>query len=119
MKDNAIILACDRSQACLLDIRVDILSAPASGYVAGTVMAYNTVTGFYMPYASGGASGLAAAKCVLFSDVKFENSTADLAVGIFEGKVFQAKLTGLDSTAISSLNARSVTDANGTQILIF
>lgn len=115
-KDAPIILACNRHHATLLPVR---LAFDAANYLAGQVIALNTVSGLYVKYASGGASGTGTAAAILFEDASPASGDTDLARGIFEGIVFQGKLTGLDAGAITNLGARSVTDSTGVQILIF
>jgi hypothetical protein len=119
-KDHRIILSGNRVLASILGIRVAYNS---SDLLAGTVLARNTTSGLYQPYVLSGASGTGTAACVLFEDKlnsDFASSADNLvARGIFGGEVFQAKLIGLDSGAISDLKARQIVDAAGDQILKF
>lgn len=118
-RDFPMVLACNRHQALLLPVRIMWESAAATGLVAGTVLARNTGSGFYQRYDSGGASGLDVAACVLFASVIPPASGTDMGIGIFEGKVYENKLVGLDAGAKTDLGARSIIDGSGDQILIF
>lgn len=119
-KDNIQVISTNRQLASLLPVR---LAYNANGYLAGTVLARNTTSGLFQAYSNGGASGTGTAACVLNRDVNPEDfaSSGDTqtSVGIFGGEVFQGVLVGLDSNAISNLNARQIVDALGTQILKF
>lgn len=115
-KDHPMILACNRHQALILPARMAYV---ADGYVAGQVVARNTVSGLYEKYDDGASSGLDTAAGVLLHDVEPASGSSELARVVFEGKVFEDKLTGLDSAAKTDLKARSIVDATGAQILTF
>lgn len=117
-KDHPIILACNRHLATFLPVRLAFDSVNGD-YLTGTVLARNTTSGYFQRYVSGGASGTGTAACILFEDVAPASGDTLLSRGIFTGQVFQAKCIGLDSGAITNLGARSITDATGTQILIY
>lgn len=116
-KDHPIILAANRHLASIKSVRM--VYASATGYLAGTVIARNTVNGLYYAYNDAGSSGTEVASAILFEEVTPESGDTMLARGIFGGEVFQAKCVGLDANAITDLKARSITDALGTQILKF
>lgn len=119
-KDHAIILSGNRVLASLLPVRLAFVSG---GYVAGQVLARNSVSELYEKYDNGGSSGTDVAKAILFED-KAESDFASsgdtqVARGIFGGEVFKDKLTGLDSAAETDLDARTIVDASGVSILKF
>lgn len=116
-KNHPVILACNRHQALLLPVR---LRYQSGGYLAGQVLARNTVDGLFQPYVDGAASGTGDAAGILHDDI--DMPTADesqTAIGIFGGQVYESKLTGLDAAAKVDLKSRSITDAEGTTILKF
>lgn len=116
-KSFPMVLACSRQLATFLPVR---LAYDSNGYLAGTVLARNTTSGYYQKYALSGPSGTGKAACVLFSDVLDASASENrLAQGVFSGRFYQASLVGLDAGAITDLGAKSVTDASGTQILFF
>lgn len=115
-KDHPIILACNRHHATILPVR---LAYKSGGYAAGEVVARNSVSGEYAAYNDAGASGLDTAAGVLLDAVEPASGSTDIGRVVFRGEVFQSKLTGLDANAITDLNARSITDGSGTQILLF
>ena len=116
-KDFPNIIACKRELCMFLGAR---LLYQSSGYVAGTVLARNSSTGIYEPYVNGGASGTGTACAILPFDLLDAPSGVNVLKQVLvKGQVYQAKLTGLDSGAISNLVAKSVTDVAGDQILIF
>lgn len=112
-----------------LTLRLGIrLPYSASDYVAGTVLARNTVTGMYQAYSNAGSSGLDAAICVLEKTVKttdFATTTAQsvsnsvLTHAIFAGVVFYDKLTGIDANGITDLGAKKFIGADGVTLLSF
>jgi len=119
-KDHPIILASNRQLATLYPVRLDYSS---DGYKAGTVLGRNSVDGNYAAYDNGASSGLDTAAAILFEDVPVESfpsaTGTALARGIFGGEVFKAKLTGLDASAITDLKARTITGADGVDVLKF
>lgn len=117
-QDHPIILACDRHLASLLPVRMRYKSG---GYAAGEVVSRNTTDGLYDSYLDGAASGLGAANAILQDKVDFGTATSgsQIAVGIFGGKVYSAKLTGMDAAGIVDLKGRTVIDATGVSILMF
>lgn len=119
-KNFAQIIAQNRQQAVLMGVG---LAYTGSDYLAGTVLARNTTSGYYQPYTSGGPSGTGTAVAILAEDhLNYEfASSGDVqsAVGIFGGQVFQTALIGLDSGAITNLAAKSLIDGFGVEILKF
>lgn len=118
-KNNPIILANNRHQAAVTPIR---LAYNAAGYLAGTVLARNSVSGFYQAYDDLGASGIDSAVGVLFHDVAvedFNSLTSTAAQMISKGNVYESKLTGLDANAKTDLKSRSIVDGMGNTILMF
>lgn len=116
-KNFPMVIAVSRQLCKFLPIR---LAYQAAGYLAGTVLARNTTSGFYQPYVASGPSGTGTAACVLFADAIFLSTGENrLAQGIFGGGLYQTQLIGLDAGAITNLGAKSVIDASGTQILFF
>lgn len=119
-KDHPMVLAKNRHQASLMPV---VLKYSATDYPAGQVVARNTVSGLYEKYVNGGASGTGTAVGVLFEtkiveDFASTGATVTARV-ITKGEVFENLLTGLDSAAKTSMNARSLVDGMGNQILSF
>lgn len=118
--DNPIIIAQNRQ---LATIQAVALAYNASGYVAGRVVARNTVSTNYENYSNSGSSGLDTAAGVLFESVdvsEFPSTTGTvLARVIFGGEVFKSKLTGLDTAAETDLGARTIIDVTGVSVLKF
>lgn len=120
-KDYPIILALNRHLATILAVR---LPYNASGYAAGLVLGKVTATGYYQAYDDGNSpAGVGVAQAVLMEEVAAEDfpgaTGTAVARGIFGGEVFKAKLTGLDANAITDLGARTITGADGVDILKF
>jgi len=115
-KDNPMILACDRHLATILPVRLAYVSG---GYKAGQVLGRNSVSGNYEKYDNGASSGLDTAVCVLMHAATPASSDTELAKAVFGGRVYEDKLTGLDSNGKTDLKSRSIVDASGSQILIF
>lgn len=119
-KDFPMVIAQNRQLASLLPVR---LAYNSGGYVAGQVLARNSVSGQYANYNNSGSSGLDTASCVLFEShdvTEFESATGSLtAVGIFGGEVFKDKLVGLDAPGITDLAAKTIIDATGINVLKF
>lgn len=120
-KDHKPILAQNRHLASILPVRLAYNAG--NDYIAGTVLARNTTSGYYQPYASGGASGTGTAACVLFEDHganEFASSGDTTAArGVFGGEVFKDNLIGLDAGAITNLGAKTIIDATGINVLKF
>lgn len=114
--DHPIILALNRHLATILPVRLAYVSG---GYVAGQVLARNTVTGYFQKYDSGGASGTDTARAVLFESADPVSGDTMLARGIFGGWVFESKLIDLDNDAKTDLKATSIIDASGVTVLKF
>lgn len=123
--DDAQIVATHPNQALRFGVR---LAYNSSGYAAGQVLGKNSVSGLFMVYNSSGTSGENTAVCILEQPVKatdFPNTVAQdlgssyLTGALFSGAVFQSKLTGLDSGAITALAGRSVTPSDGVQLFLF
>ncbi len=118
-KNFSAILANNRHQAAISGVRV---AYNAAGVAAGTVMARNSVSGYYQAYSDIGASGIDTAVGILFHDIAVEdfNSQASTAAQlIVKGNVFEAKLTGLDAAGKTDLKSRSIIDGFGNTILMF
>lgn len=118
-KDNPMILANNRQQAAITPIRV---AYSATKIAAGTLLARNSVSGYYQAYSDIGASGIDTAVGILFHDIEvedFNGLTSTAAQMITKGNVYEAKLTGLDANAKTDLKSRSVIDGFGNTILMF
>lgn len=124
--DDAQIVATHPNQALRFGVR---LAYNASGYAAGQVLGKNSVSGLFMAYNNSGTSGEDTAVAILEQPVKatdFPGTTAqDLNSSVLTGAifgnacVFQSKLTGLDSSAITDFGGRSVTPSDGVQLFLF
>jgi Bacteriophage lambda head decoration protein D len=117
--DYPIIIAMQRHLATILPVR---LVNTGADYKAGTVVGRVTATGLYKAYNDSNSDGSEVAKAILFEDVVATDvpaSTNAVARGIFSGYVFKDKLVGLDAAAIGDLQAKTVTDASGVDILKF
>lgn len=118
--DHPMIIAQNRRLATILPVR---LAYSSSGYSAGTVLARNSVSGEYAAYDNGASSGLDTAKAVLFENInssEFGSTTGStLARAIFGGEVYKDKLVGLDSNAETDLDAKTIVDATGVNVLKF
>lgn len=118
-RDFPIILALNKHLATVLPVVLKHDSE--DGYVAGQVLVRNTSTGYFEKYSA--ASGTYDAAAILMDNVYAEefSGTTGLCVsrGIFGGEVFKAKLTDLDSGAITDLGAKTIIDATGVEILKF
>lgn len=122
-KDFPMVIATNRASAVLLPIR---MRYAAAGYVAGTVLAQNSVDNLFEAYNDAGSSGLNTAKCILFESLNASDfdSTASTgsttAVGIFGGcTVYKDKLVGYDAAALVDLAGREITDATGVTTILF
>lgn len=117
-KDHRMVLAMNRHQAAIVPVR---MAYDASGYKAGTVLARNSVSTYYVAYDDSEAvSGGDTAVGILFNDVlDMTASQTDIGHMIVKGEVFEASLIGLDANAKTDLKSRSVIDGSGTTILIF
>lgn len=119
-KDMPMILATNRHLATLLPVR---LAYDAAGYLAGQLLALNTVSGLFQKYSSGGASGTGTAACFLFAPIpvdEFPSATGTaMERGVFGGELYNSKLVGVDGTATTQLGARVITDSSGTAIFKF
>ncbi len=117
-KDHPAIIAQDRQLAVLVGAR---LAYNATGYLAGTLLARNTVSGLYDKYDDGASSGLNTAAGVLFQEVAGEDfasaTGSTTAVLIAGGIVYKDKLIGLDSAAEADLSARTIVGADGVELL--
>lgn len=97
-----------------------LLAYSASGYKAGQVLAYNSVSGVYEKYSAASASY--EAKAILPVEVKAEeqmSASANAAPALFSGYVYQDKLTDLDANAIADLGGKSYADASAINIFKF
>lgn len=112
-KDHPIILACNRHQALILPIRIKAKPADDTKYAAGTVMAKNSVDGFFYAYNDAGASGLNVAKCILLHDVFPAVLNTDMGDAAFGGVVWYDKLVGIDAAGITDLGGRRIVDSSG------
>lgn len=115
-KDHPMILASNRHLATIYGVR---LKNDTNGYLAGQVLAFNTVSSEYEKYSE--ASGSYDAKCILFDaiDAGTASTGTFLARGIFGGEVFYDKLTDIDSGAITDLGARVIQGSDGVDVLKF
>jgi hypothetical protein len=109
-KDHPMILACLRHQAMILPVRLSYVSG---GYVAGQVLAKNTVTAMFEKYNDAGGSGANVAKCVLLDAAEPAVGDTLIARAVFKGHVYKDKLTGLDAAGITDLGARTISDSSG------
>lgn len=119
-KDYKPVIAKNRHLASLAGVRLKALGTDL--YVAGLVLAKNSVDGYFYPYANGGASGTGTAVCVLMEDITDPASLPSptrLGRGIFSGELLQDNLVGLDAGAKTSLGARSYQASDGVNILKF
>jgi len=116
-KDNRMVIAMNRHQASIMGVR---MAYEANGYIAGQVLARNSVSGLHCKYATAGSSGTDAAVGVLFNDVSdMPASGTDLGQMIVKGQLFEDLLIDLDSAAKVDLGARSVINGSGVTILMF
>lgn len=118
-KNHPMILANNRQLATIIGVRV---AYDASGYLAGTVLARNSVSGYYQAYSDIGASGIDTAVGILFHDIPvedFNGLTSTAAQMITKGNVFETKLIGLDANGKTDLKSRSIVDGFGNTILMF
>ena len=119
-KSHPMIIAQNRQLASILPVR---MAYNSSGYSAGQVIARNTVTTNYENYVFGAGSGTGTAAAILFEDIDVSEFAATsgtvFARGIFGGEVFQDKLIDLDAGAISDLDAKTIVDATGINVLKF
>lgn len=118
-KNHPMILANNRQLATIIGVRV---AYDASGYLAGTVLARNSVSGYYQAYSDIGASGIDTAVGILFHDIAvedFNGLTSTAAQMITKGNVFETKLIGLDANGKTDLKSRSIVDGFGNTILMF
>lgn len=117
--DFAQVIASGRASAKIHPIRLKVLSS--EDYPAGQVLALNTSTGLYEKFST--ASGSYDAACVLMTKVSEDEQSATggaLARGIFGGcDLYKDALTDYDSGAASDLNAREITIAGGTDLVVF
>lgn len=118
--DRPMIIAQNRELATIMPVR---LAYNASGYLAGTVLGRNNVSGDFAAYSNAGSSGTDTATCVLFESAKageFDATTGTvLARAIFGGELYKDMLVGLDTDAESDLKARTIVDATNVNILKF
>jgi hypothetical protein len=122
-KDFPMVIATNRSSAVLLPVR---LAYDAAGYVAGTLLARNTVSGLFEAYDNSASSGLGVASCVVFQSIQasdFDSTAATgttTAVGIFGGcTLYKDRLVGYDSAGLADLGGRIIIDASGVELLKF
>jgi len=120
-QDHPIILAGRRDLASIKPIRVKFR---LTGYEAGRVMGRVTADGEFEIYNNALANGAEVAVGVLFDTIAEEEfdpagSGTTVARLIVGGEVFKGKLVGLDVNAEADLNARSIIDASGVEILKF
>lgn len=116
--DHPIILACQAHLARLVPIWIDFVSG---GILAGTVMGQNSDDNNYGVYNHSASSGLNTAVGILLDNADWEGATGGAILGtlIIGGEVYDSKLTGLDSYAITALGGRVVTDARNQAIFTF
>lgn len=117
--DAELIIARNMQRASIVGIN---LGYDSGGYVAGQTLAFNTTSLLYQKYVNGGSSGLGSALCFLLDNPPSDNTTASgncQLRGLFAGEVFKAALTGLDSTAETSLGGHEYVDFTGVTIFTF
>ena len=119
-KDFPIIFA-NLKNAGILPVRVLYDSA---GYEVGRVLGRITSSGYYAKYDDGDSpAGVGVAKGVMLDEIaatEFPSATGTLVARmITSGYLYNDNLVGLDSNAVTDLNARTVVDGTGTTILIF
>ncbi len=116
-KDYPQVIAKNRHLASLAACR--LLPTGNNAYPAGLVLAAR-IDGFFVPYVNGGASGTGTAVAVLNETIQDDGTYPTLmGRGIFAGELFYAALIGVDSNAVSNLNARTYTASDGNEILKF
>jgi hypothetical protein len=120
-KDHPIIIAMNRHLATIIPVR---LAYDSDGYLAGLVLGKVTSTGEHQAYDDGNSpAGVGVALGVLMEDVPVESfpsaTGSALARMVVGGELFKAKLTGLDANAITDLGARTITGADGVDVLKF
>lgn len=116
------ILACARQLAMIRPVRLAYVSTyGTTGYMAGQVLGRVTSTGLFKKYDDTITGGQDTAMCVLYNSAVPPVSAGDsvLALGIFQGDVYEDKLIGLDAAAKVDLKGRSIVDGAGTQIFCF
>lgn len=124
------IIASDRALAKLIPARFAWDAAyAASGILAGTVVARVTSTGYYTKYNNAVSGGPDVAVGVTLEDILFDQSatgSAPSGIGTQIGRVcvggatlYADKLTGMDANALTDLHGREITDAGGTELLVF
>lgn len=115
--DQTLVLAKRRDLASLSPGR---LASKSGGYLAGTVLAYNTVTGLFEDYAA--ASATYDAQAILFESVRESDLGATggaLARLLVAGYVYKDALTSYDAGAKGDLGAHEQNDASGVTIVKF
>lgn len=120
--DFAQILACARQLAMIRPVRLAYDSTyGATGYNAGQVLGRVTSTGLFKKYDDTITGGQDTAMAILFSPAVPPAVSGDsvLALGIFQGDVYELKCIGLDAAAKVDLKGRSIVDGAGTQIFCF
>lgn len=122
-RDYKIVIAMKRELAVIRPVR---LAPRSSGdvYVAGQVLAKYTsgaLSGLFVDYDNGGASGRADAVAVLLDDQQSiatsDAASGNLARALFSGFVFKDALIGYDASAKTDLGASEFSDAQGVDIV--
>lgn len=118
------IIASNRALAKLIGAR---FAYQSSSIAAGTVVARDTTSGFYVPYDGNGSGGEEIAVGVTLDDVNYDASASGASgEGTQAGRVcvggaslYYDKLTGIDAGALTDMHARVVVDISGTNLLEF
>lgn len=124
-RDDPNIIALNRQQARFLGVRLAYMSG---GYLAGTVLGKNSVSGLWMAYNDSGSSGENSAVAILekpvpegaFVDTTAQSASNSVVVpAIFGGTVFYDKLVGIDANGVTDLKGRQFTDVTGASLMSF
>lgn len=89
---------------------------------AGTFMAFNTSTEYWVAYVDGGANGTGTAAGILPYAVNSSSTGQNRPVDVpmlVKGAVYESALTGDDAAGIADLNGRLVPIGGDYNILIF
>lgn len=93
-----------------------LVAASASVLARGQVMAYNTSTNKWVPFANGGANGTGTALAILTEQLEISASDYKNALLTFKGPLLVADLVGYDANAITSFGALITTIPGDTTV---
>ena len=94
-----------------------LIAANASAIEKGQVMAFNTSTSKWVPYADGGANGVGTPLGIMSE--KIEISAVDqYAPIVWKGPVIKSALVGYDANAISDFGAKVEENPQGTVVFL-